>query len=83
MNLDVIREAVRRRPFQPFTLRMNDGREFHVPHPELAAVSRRVVIVMSPPDEVGVWLEPVLIASLHYDTQADGSASEPHTGGNP
>jgi hypothetical protein len=52
------------RPFQPFTLRMNDGREFHIPHPEFVAVSRRTVMVVDAATEAGIFLEPVLIAAL-------------------
>ena len=64
MHVDTIREAVRRQPFVPFVLRMNDGREFNVPHPEYVAVSRRQVYVIDPVTDGGTFLEPVLIASL-------------------
>jgi hypothetical protein len=64
MDTNTIREAVLRRPFQPFTLRMNNGREFHIPHPEFVAVSRRTVVVVDAATEAAIMLEPVLIASL-------------------
>ena len=67
MDTKTIREAVLKRPFQPFTLRMNGGREFHIPHPEYVAVSTRVVMVVDSETQAGVWLEPVLIASLQYE----------------
>jgi hypothetical protein len=67
MDTNVIRDAVLRRPFRPFTLRMNDGREFHVPHPEYVAVSRRIVVVIDAKTESSLWLEPVLIASMQHD----------------
>ncbi len=66
MDTKTIREAVLRRPFRPFVLRMNDGREFRIPHPEYVAVSRRVVVAINAEDESGVYLEPILIASMHY-----------------
>ncbi len=65
MNTETIRNAVLKRPFEPFTLRMNDGREFFVAHPEWVAVSRRSVMVVDHETEAGIHLEPVLIASLH------------------
>ncbi len=71
MDTNTIREAVLRRPFKPFTLRMNDGRKFHIPHPEYTAVSRRVVLVVDAQSEAGVYLEPILISSLQYE---DGEA---------
>ena len=66
MDVNTIREAVLQRPFKPFTLRLNDGREFRVPHPEFVAVSKRVVLLIRPDNEAGIYLEPVLIASLAY-----------------
>ncbi len=56
-----------RRPFQPFTLGMNDGREIYLPHPEFGAVSRRIVMVIDEKTQAGMWLEPVLVASLQPD----------------
>jgi len=77
MHPSTIREAVLRRPFQPFTLRMNDGREFFVPHPEYVAVSKRVVMVIDSKTQAGVHLEAVLIASMHFlqSTPTSSSAS--------
>jgi hypothetical protein len=72
VDTNTIREAVRRQPFRAFTLRMNDGREYYVPHPEYVAVSRRVVMVINSVTEAGVHLEPILIASLQYDGTSDG-----------
>lgn len=68
MNIRVIRDAIRAHPFEPFTLRMNDGREFHVNHPELAMAGNRTVYVLQPESAVPVWIEPILIASIHFKT---------------
>ena len=64
MNVDIIRDAVRRQPFVPFTLRMNDGREFYIPHLDYLAVSRTSVYFVDSITDAGTFLEPVLIASL-------------------
>jgi hypothetical protein len=82
MHVDVIREAVRRQPFVPFFVRMNDGRVFHIPHPDYIAISRRSVYVVDPATDAGMFFEPVLIASLEpvlSPPQASGTPS----GGNP
>lgn len=66
MHLDVIRDALRRGPFVPFLLRMNDGRVFYVPHSEYVAVGQRHVYYIDPATDASIFLEPVLIASLEY-----------------
>ena len=76
MQMDVagVREALRREPFEPFLMRLADGRSLEVRHPEFVALSPRRVIVIAD-DDVGSWsvLEPLLIVSLDYrwgNTQA-------------
>ena len=39
MILDSIREAVDASPFQPFVIRLANGREYNVKHPDYAMVS--------------------------------------------
>jgi hypothetical protein len=76
MDTATIREAVLRRPFRPFRLRMNDGREFFVPHPEYIAVSKRVVMVIDSVTEAGLYLEPLLIASMNEESEPSASSSQ-------
>ncbi|MHB1425331.1 MAG: hypothetical protein ACYC3I_19345 [Gemmataceae bacterium] len=64
MNVDVIREALRKLPFRPFTFRLADGRELPIVHPDFVAISPRQVIVVNPQDESVSWLEPLLIVSI-------------------
>jgi hypothetical protein len=66
MDLQGIREALRRQPYEPFNIRLADGRSLAVPHPETVAVGKRRIIVVQPDDS---WLviEPLLIVSLVYD----------------
>ncbi len=75
MHVDTIRQAIRRQPFVPFFLRMNDGRVFHVPHPEYVAASPREVYVIDPATNAGTFLEPVLIASLEPVVPQAGTQS--------
>ena len=78
MDLNGIREALRREPFRPFTIRLADGRNVAVPHPEFVAVGPRRVVVVSEDDSWNV-LEPLLIVSLDFNS--DGLQPEPTDGG--
>lgn len=66
MDLEGIREALKRHPFAPFTIRLADGRALPVPHSEFVAVGPRRVIVIAADDSWSV-VEPLLIVSLEYD----------------
>ncbi len=66
MDVKVLRNIVRRSPFRSFTLRMNDGREFGIRHPEWISVTPSAVSVGSPDDRSTTVLEPNLIASLYF-----------------
>ena len=41
MTLNQFTQAVRRQPFQPFSLILVDGRSFTVDHPEFVAIDQR------------------------------------------
>ena len=49
LNLKPIRDRLGP-PFQPFTIRMSDGRSFDVPHPDFIAIGRGVVSVIDQED---------------------------------
>jgi hypothetical protein len=79
MQVPVLREALRARPFRPFTIRLTDGRSLPVPHPELVAVAGRTVFVASPAqDESYALVDSVLIVSLDYTA---ATAPGPNGGG--
>ncbi len=63
MDLDSIRSALRAQPFQPFTLRLADGRQETIRHPEFVAVGPRIVAVVRE-DNSFTTIEPLLIVSL-------------------
>ena len=75
MDTNNLREVVRRRPFEPFKLRMNDGRGFFIPHPEYIAVSKRLIVVIAPTTEVAIHIEPLLVASVHFEAAPSSPAS--------
>jgi hypothetical protein len=66
MDFREIDRVVRRSPFVPFVLRLNDGREYPIPHPEWISVRRRLVTIVSEKDETTTYLEPFFIVSLHF-----------------
>lgn len=63
MDIQGVREALRQEPFEPFVIRLADGRSLPVPHPEFVAVGKRRLVVI---DEHDSWsfVEPLLIVSL-------------------
>jgi hypothetical protein len=63
MDIAGVREVLHRQPFQPFVLRLADGRSLPVPHPDFVALgSRRIVVVAE--DDTWTIIEPLLIVSL-------------------
>ena len=66
MEVEVLREAVRRQPFKPFTVRLSDGRALPVRHPEFLAVGQSLIILINEND---TWseIDPFLIVSLDYN----------------
>jgi hypothetical protein len=49
MTTEQLRTAHRSTPFQPFTIRMADGRAFSIPHPDFLSISPagRTVVVFN------------------------------------
>jgi hypothetical protein len=75
MDLAGVREALHRQPFEPFVIRLADGRSIPVHHPDFVAVgTRRAVVIQE--DESLVWLEPLLVVSI------DWPGGKPKRGGN-
>jgi len=45
MNIETLRDQVRRQPFEPFRVYLTDGSHYDVRHLEMIAVSRRDVAI--------------------------------------
>ncbi len=45
MNVETLRDQVRRQPFEAFRVYLSDGSHYDVRHPEMIAVSRRDVAI--------------------------------------
>ena len=68
MTISQLREAIRKAPFEPFTICLTDGRSFRVRHPECVAFfpdANRTFIVAGPGEEYRV-LDAFLVTSLDY-----------------
>lgn len=79
MNVDALRQALHAQPFRSFAVRLVNGREFKIPHPDFVAVSPRMVVVIDPQTEGFTVLEPMQIISLEMTggTQPTGSPQAP------
>ena len=63
MDLNGLREALRQQPFEPFAIRLADGRSLPVHHPEFVAGGQRRAVVIGENDSWS-WIEPLLVVSL-------------------
>jgi hypothetical protein len=66
MDITGIREALHKQPFEPFALRLADGRSLSVGHPDFVAVHPRRIIVVND-DSTWSVVEPLLIVSVDYE----------------
>jgi len=51
MNMDSIREFIRREPFEPFVIRLSNGESHAVRHPECVAITCTQVVVTYPEED--------------------------------
>jgi len=63
MDLQGLREALRKQPFEPFAIRLADGRALAVQHPEFVAVGTRRAVILAE-DDSWSFIEPLLIVSI-------------------
>lgn len=66
MSLNALRQARRKRPFQPFDIRLADGRALPVKHPEFVAVGNRLAVVIDDDSSRSV-VEPHTAVSIDFD----------------
>ena len=80
MNIQQIRELHRAQPFKPFTLRLTDGNEYSVKHPEFLMITKsgRSIVLATSDDAVEI-IDSLLVASIqvgngrYEDTPSDDS----------
>ncbi len=69
MELAQIKDLMKSQPFRPFVLRLVDGREFDVPHPEFIFIPpnmRHTVLVANRQTEAVTIVDSVMIASVRF-----------------
>ncbi len=74
MDIEGLREALRKQPFEPFEIRLADGRSLPVRHPEFVALGKRRIVVLAE-DDSWSFIEPLLIVSLDSLSRAKGSGN--------
>lgn len=52
MNHDAMERLLRRRPFEPFQIRLSDGEKYDVRHPEMALLLKSRIVVAVPEDRM-------------------------------
>ncbi|MFZ4731848.1 MAG: hypothetical protein ACOYK7_04835 [Pirellulales bacterium] len=77
MTVEQFREALRSRPFRPFTLHLADGRAVTVRHPEwaLASPSGRTTVVMHPDDSMNI-IDLLLVTDLEFGQPGEATGGE-------
>jgi len=65
MLAGTIRKKLQASTFQPFVIRMNDGREYPIQHPDFADVSPKgSMVIVFDEDDSAMELSSLLIASV-------------------
>jgi hypothetical protein len=67
MDVEHVRTAVHQQPFEPFTIRLSDGRSLPVKHPEFVAISPNLVVVIGEKGYGTSNIDPFLIVSIEYE----------------
>jgi hypothetical protein len=63
MNVETLREFVRRQPFEPFVIRMSNGEVHEILHPACLAIGKNRVVVTDPDTDRTVYC-----ALIHINT---------------
>jgi hypothetical protein len=71
MDIDGVREALHRQPFEPFDIRLADGRSVPVHHPDFVALGNRRVLVVGDDDSTSM-IDSLLIVSLDTPPRKKG-----------
>jgi hypothetical protein len=64
MNVETLREFLRRQPFEPFSVRLTNGEAHEICHPEWAILQPSRLIIGHPDDRMVICSLPH-IASVH------------------
>ena len=75
MTIDELRKIVHATPFQPFKLRLADGRTISVPHPDFIAMGGqgRTVIVTTQDETLWNLVDLLLVTDVEVEGAAPAS----------
>jgi hypothetical protein len=76
MTVEQLKTVIEAQRFRPFTIRMGDGRQFHVPHRDFVSRSPtgRTVIVYGEDDSFSI-LDLLLMTKLQVHPRSPGEAA--------
>jgi hypothetical protein len=80
MDIAGVREALHKQPFEPFVIRLADGRSLPVRHRDFVALGKRRIVVVAEDDST-TMLEPLLIVSLDWLPKKGKSKNGKHPAG--
>ncbi|MSS71813.1 MAG: hypothetical protein EXS64_10030 [Candidatus Latescibacteria bacterium] len=77
MTIEQLHNVLQARPFQPFTIHLADGRQFHVPHPEFLArsPSGRTAILYHADESFSI-IDLLLVTELEVHPGASATAQD-------
>ncbi len=70
MRLRVLREHVNKVPFIPFIMRMVDGSNLEVRHPETISIGKDAIFVSLVDDKIFRIVEPLLVQTIEYKSDS-------------
>jgi hypothetical protein len=75
MTIEQLRTTLRANPFQPFTVRMADERQFLIPHPDFLSMSPsgRTAVIFHPDDSASI-VDLLLMTELELSPPARARA---------
>jgi hypothetical protein len=80
MTAQELRELVRREPFQPFRLRLSDGRSYEIPHRHWTLVGESVVFIgIAPPGEPDAYIADYSVPVYLNLIEGTEPLPNPHT----
>jgi len=83
VTIDQLRKAAATRPFVPFTVSLDDGRQFFVGHPEKIMITpeaSRTFIVAESGEDYGI-IDLLLVTSIDYKKRGAKGKTNGHSNG--
>ena len=71
MTIEKVRELVNAEPFVPFVMRLADGRQIPVQHPDFVSSSQtgRILHVFHGPNDASIFIDILLVTALELKNE--------------